>query len=235
MVIELFIDNRSRYFAFVPSCVLSQALHAQGLVKYRWRAVVKPIVEVLIKNDINIIQMPCPESSYPTYIEGIRRSPKGYNSYDTKEYRNHCRRLAKNITDLIYALINNKYIILAIFGIAYSPTCAIKTQYIPGKGKVRKLGIFMEELINLLIRRSIRNLAYIDSIDKNNNVTIFKINEKGQLTNDPTRDYKVIVFIEIDRSHPEKAVNMFKKILKVRLSQDSGKLRRDLRDWLGGS
>ncbi len=93
----------------------------------------------------------------------------------------------------------------------------------------------MEELINLLIRRSIRNLAYIDSIDKNNNVTIFKINEKGQLTNDPTRDYKVIVFIEIDRSHPEKAVNMFKKILKVRLSQDSGKLRRDLRDWLGGS
>ena len=50
-------DNRSKYFVFVPFCLLAQAYQAQGLVKYEWKSSIKPFVNLLIENDINIIQI----------------------------------------------------------------------------------------------------------------------------------------------------------------------------------
>ena len=48
-------DNRSEYFVFVPFCLLAQAYQAQGIVKYEWKASIKPFMELLIENNINII------------------------------------------------------------------------------------------------------------------------------------------------------------------------------------
>ena len=49
------MDNRSKYFVFVPFCLMAQAYQAQGIVKYEWKASIKPFIDLLIKNDINIV------------------------------------------------------------------------------------------------------------------------------------------------------------------------------------
>lgn len=39
-------DNRSRYFVFVPFCLLAQAYQAQGIVKYEWKSSINQIVMI---------------------------------------------------------------------------------------------------------------------------------------------------------------------------------------------
>ena len=53
------MDNRSKKFVFIPFCLIAQAYQAQGIVKYEWKSSIKPIVDLLLNNDVNIIQMPC--------------------------------------------------------------------------------------------------------------------------------------------------------------------------------
>ena len=47
--------KRSNRFVFLPFCVLSQAYQAQGIVKHEWSSSIRPIIELLMNNDINII------------------------------------------------------------------------------------------------------------------------------------------------------------------------------------
>lgn len=44
------MDNRSNKFIFVPLCLMCQADQAQGIVKYDWKANIKPIMSLLIDN-----------------------------------------------------------------------------------------------------------------------------------------------------------------------------------------
>lgn len=92
------IDNRSKYFVFVPFCLLAQAYQAQGIVKYEWKSSIKPFVNLLIENDINIIQMPCVESSFNN---SLIRKPKGLLKYDTKEFNYHCEYVAQKVAEEI--------------------------------------------------------------------------------------------------------------------------------------
>ena len=83
-------DNRSRKFIFVPFCLMAQAYQAQGIVKYDWKGTIKPIMQLLIDNEINIIQMPCAESLYKN---NLIREPKGLSKYNTVEFNNHCNEI----------------------------------------------------------------------------------------------------------------------------------------------
>jgi tetratricopeptide (TPR) repeat protein len=47
--------NRSKKFIFVPFCLMAQAYQAKGIVKYEWKSSIKPIMQLLIDNDINKI------------------------------------------------------------------------------------------------------------------------------------------------------------------------------------
>ena len=80
------LDNRSKYFVFVPFCLLAQAYQAQGIVKYEWKSSIKSFVNLLLDNDINIVQMPCAES---TYHNNLIREPMGITKYNTKDFNNH--------------------------------------------------------------------------------------------------------------------------------------------------
>ena len=142
-------DMRSKKFVFIPFCLICQAFQAKGIVRYSWHGVIKPVVEELIKHDINLIQMPCPESQFGGYEEGLKRNPTGINEYDTPAFRKLCNKLASETADMIKAILSNGYEIIAIFGIEYSPSCAIKYQY-TNKGTIHRAGIFVEELKNLL-------------------------------------------------------------------------------------
>lgn len=120
------MSNRSKKFVFVPFCLLAQAYQAQGIVKYEWKATIKPIVQ-LLDNDINIIQMPCAEASFNN---SLIRHPKGILKYDTDDFNKHCQNLAKQTANQIREIYKNQYEVLAVIGIEHSPSCCINYIYI---------------------------------------------------------------------------------------------------------
>ncbi len=136
------IDNRSKYFVFVPFCLLAQAYQAQGIVKYEWKSSIKPFVELLIDNDINIVQMPCAESSFHNHLI---RDPMGLKKYDIPEFNIHCETLAEDVFHQIKELIKSNYKIVAILGIEQSPSCCVNYIY-TNHGNINRMGIFMEKL-----------------------------------------------------------------------------------------
>lgn len=145
------MSNRSKKFVFVPFCLLAQAYQAQGIVKYEWKSTIKPFVELLIDNDINIIQMPCAEASFNN---SLIRLPKGISKYDTKDFNNHCMNLSLQVAEEIKNLINNNYQVIAILGIEQSPSCCVNYIY-TNKGMENRKGLFMEKLYGELLEYKI--------------------------------------------------------------------------------
>jgi len=130
----------NRKVIFIPFCLLAQGLRARGLAK-RYNAIVKPLIQYLIDNEVNIIQMPCPEIRY----EGVYRLPAGKSHYDNDNYRSICREIAGEVVHFIMDLLENGYYVVAILGVDGSPSCAVKYVTV-GKRRVRDMGIFTEEL-----------------------------------------------------------------------------------------
>lgn len=148
-------DQRSKRFIFIPFCLICQAFQAQGIVRYGYRAVIKPIIEEILRHDINIIQMPCPESQLGGYEQGLKREPSGMEHYDTSEFREICQILSSEMVKMIKAILAQNYEIVAILGIEYSPSCAIKIQYSP-RGTFHRPGLFIETLQNQLVKEKIK-------------------------------------------------------------------------------
>ena len=136
------MSNRSKKFIFVPFCLMAQAYQAQGIVKYEWKSAIKPIMQLLIDNDINIIQMPCSEA---LYNNSLIREPKGITKYDTLEFNLHCQNEALKVVEEIENIIASGYQILAILGIENSPSCTVNYIY-TNKGNVKRKGLFMEKI-----------------------------------------------------------------------------------------
>lgn len=152
-------DNRSKYFVFVPFCLMAQSYQAEGLVKYEWKASIKPFMELFINEDINIIQMPCAEASFNN---SLRRKPQGITKYNTKEFNEHCNTLAASVAANIEEIIKSRYQVIAILGIEQSPSCCVNYIY-TNKGMEKRQGLFMEKLNN--------KIAYL-------NIPIIGINRK---------------------------------------------------------
>lgn len=139
-------DNRSKRFIFVPFCLMAQAYQAQGIVKYDWKGTIKPIMQVLIDNEINIIQMPCAES---LYNNSLIREPKGLSKYNTFEFNEHCNLLAEKVYKEIKNIIDCGYEVIGILGIEHSPSCCINYIY-TNNGMEKRKGLFMDKLYNKL-------------------------------------------------------------------------------------
>ncbi len=144
------MDNRSKYFVFVPFCLLAQAYQAQGIVKYDWKSSIKPFVELLMKYDVNIVQMPCAESSFQN---ALIRKPQGITKYDNCFFNEHCFTLANSVANEIKLLTKNGYEVLAILGIEQSPSCCVNYIY-TNKGMENRKGLFIEKLYE--------NIKYLD-------------------------------------------------------------------------
>lgn len=147
-------DNRSKRFVLIPFCLTCQAFQAQGIVKYEWKSSIKPVIQKMIDNDINIIQMPCPESSYVSYSKSLVREPMGLKGYDTEEYRDHCKKMSTQLLDMIKPIVDNGYTILAILGIENSPSCAVSYIY-TNKGMQSRKGVFLKTLEEILKENNI--------------------------------------------------------------------------------
>lgn len=138
----------------MPFCLLCQAFQAQGIVKYEWKSSIKPIVQKLMDNEINIIQLPCPESSFNGFSKSLVRDTMGLKGYDTEEYRNHCRDICNEIIEMIKSILDNGYTISIILGIEKSPSCAVSYIY-TNKGMQNRKGVFFTILEEILLENNV--------------------------------------------------------------------------------
>ena len=113
-------DNRSKFFVFVPFCLLSQAYQAQGIVKYEWKSSIKPFVQLLL-------------------------DPMGLSKYDTKDFNEHCEKLATTVAMEIENILSSNYKVIAILGIEQSPSCCVNYIY-TNHGNEKRKGLFIEKL-----------------------------------------------------------------------------------------
>ena len=136
------MSNRSKKFIFVPFCLMAQAYQAQGIVKYEWKSSIKPIMKLLLDNDINIVQMPCTEA---TFNDSLIRKPKGLSKYNTKEFNEHCQEKADKVISDIKNIIKCGYEVIGILGIEQSPSCCVNYIY-TNKGNEKRKGLFIEKI-----------------------------------------------------------------------------------------
>ena len=154
-------DARSYDVVFVPFCLLCRGVVAEGLVK-EYTSVVQPIVVELIRRNINLVQMPCPELHLGGFDKGLKRKPKLKTEYETNEFRDICRLLSSKTADLISAMHLQSYNIKCVLGIEYSPSCAVNyvyrshsSSYSSNGYTSHEPGIFMEELKTVLKLRGV--------------------------------------------------------------------------------
>jgi len=152
-------DQRSKKFIFVPFCLMCQAFQARGIVRFGFSSTIKPIMDELLNHDVNIIQMPCPESQLGGYEKGLRRNPQGISQYNTSEFIEICERVATEVAEMIKGILSSGYTVVGILGMEYSPSCSIKLQY-SHRGTFHQPGIFIEALQNILERERI-NIPFI--------------------------------------------------------------------------
>lgn len=108
--------KRSKRVIFTSFCIICQSIRAQG-VAIKFRAVVKPIIKLLMDEDINIIQMPCPELRY----DGVIRNAVRKDAYDNPEFRAICKECAEQVMHMIRILREGKFQIIGILGIEKLP------------------------------------------------------------------------------------------------------------------
>jgi predicted secreted protein len=132
-------DVRSRKVVVLAHCVLNQNSRVSGLAYHP--AAVEEIVYFLIKHDVGIVQMPCPEVVYV----GLSRKTQTKEQYETPRFRSLCRQIARLTAKLIQEYLRNGVRVLAVLGVEGSPNCGVE----------EPLGIFIEELKTELKKREI--------------------------------------------------------------------------------
>lgn len=146
----IYPDQRSKRFIFIPFCLICQAFQARGIVRHGFSSTIKPIMEEILKHDLNIVQMPCPESQE----KGLKREPQSLAEYNTPKFLFLCDKLADQVVDQIKAIIANDFEVVAILGIEFSPACSISLQY-SNKGTFHQAGHFIAALQKKLKKENI--------------------------------------------------------------------------------
>lgn len=93
---------------------------------------IKEIIEFLIRKEIGIIQMPCPELAYA----GVARQPQTREQYDNARFRGCCRKIAEEIAKQMREYAEDGVKLKIVLGVDGSPSCSVD----------KISGIFMEEL-----------------------------------------------------------------------------------------
>lgn len=139
-------DIRSMDCVFVSHCMLAQCVMAEGVVK-NFPAMVKPVIQFCMDHDINIMQMPCPETLCGS--GGLGRQPRGKKWYEEHGLRETAKSIAVDQISYMLKLVGQGYRILAIIGVDFSPACAVN--YLnKGRSVYKSKGIYIEELEKLL-------------------------------------------------------------------------------------
>jgi predicted secreted protein len=145
----------------------------------RRKGAVEEIVQILLKEGIGIIQLPCPETNY----FGLRRFWAVREQLDNPGFNDYCKKLSQKIRDIVSEYMRNGYEVVGVIGINGSPSCGVtesgsSEDWIgpPNKAgehvRVKKPGVFMEKL-----REDLKDLQFIEWDWKNTESSISKIKE----------------------------------------------------------
>ena len=137
------LSSEMRHAVLLPPCVLSPGLQAERKSGPHWGY---PFVELIMGHDVNSVFMPCPESSFGGFGNGLQRGRHGIDYYKGMEgYGDHCLRLAKESAEMILDMQAGGFRFLCILGIEHSPTCAVSYMY-SHNGMLKRAGMFYEAL-----------------------------------------------------------------------------------------
>lgn len=149
-------DKRSGKLALVAYCILNQNSRAIGLAERS--SVITEIVEFLMRNEIGIIQVPCPELTYA----GVLRQPQTKDQYDNVMFRRHCRKIVEEVANQIQEYEKCGIKVKLVIGVDGSPSCCVnetskrKTcKSMLEHKKVNGPGILIEELRSALDERRV--------------------------------------------------------------------------------
>lgn len=142
---------RSTRHVFTSFCLLNQGVRATGIAKH-YAATITPIVELLMKEKVNIVQMMCPELIF----DGFHRKPCGRSNYDTPLNHKICREVAQKTVWLMEMFCKNGHSVEAVIGIEFSPSCAVSRLKSSRTGEHQeRRGIYIEELQKLMTEKDI--------------------------------------------------------------------------------
>lgn len=122
-------DKRSGKLALVAHCILNQNSRVFGLAEKA--GMINEIVRFFMRNNVGVVQMPCPELVYA----GLSRAPKTREQYDNLRFRKTCRKIAEQLAEQISEYRRQKIKLKVVIGVDGSPSCG-----------VRDSGILIEEL-----------------------------------------------------------------------------------------
>jgi predicted secreted protein len=110
----------------VAHCILNQATRARwdvGRVS-RVEGTVREVISTLIKENVGIIQMDCPEFT----LYGNPRPPKSWDDYNTIEFKTKCMEIANRTLKHLKKgnACPSKMELLAVIGFEDSPSCGIE-------------------------------------------------------------------------------------------------------------
>jgi predicted secreted protein len=112
-------DARSGKLMFVCHCLLNQNACVRGIASEP--AAIRPLVTLLLDNDVALYQMPCPEMTY----YGSMRWGQVKKQYSTPMFRKHCRELAEGLFDQVESYLSNGHEVIGFVMRDGSPTCGL--------------------------------------------------------------------------------------------------------------
>jgi predicted secreted protein len=110
----------------VAHCILNQATRAKwdGGGVSRVEGAVREVISTLIKRNVGIIQMDCPEF----ILYRNPRPPKSWDDYNTIEFRRKCREIVERTIQHLKKgnERTSKMELLAVLGFEDSPSCGVE-------------------------------------------------------------------------------------------------------------
>lgn len=130
---------KMRYAVLISPCILSPGFQAERKGGKHWGY---PFIELLMKHEVDIIPMPCPESAFGSIPSGLQRGKHGIDYYlSLNGYQEFCMRLAEQSAELYEDMFLGGYHFICMLGVEHSPTCAVNYLY-SHHGMLKRSGIF---------------------------------------------------------------------------------------------
>ncbi|MFM2479790.1 CD3072 family TudS-related putative desulfidase [Celerinatantimonas sp. YJH-8] len=157
----MFEDHRSKKLVLVSHCLLNQNAISDGTADLP--GTFSDVIQVLMKYNVGIIQLPCPELICLGLDRGDQQGCTREVIVENTRIRHqllthHSQNKISNLIDsLMYQIreyLNNGFMIIGIIGVNRSPSCGVETTSDENQEQSGQ-GVFMQQLITRLQQENI--------------------------------------------------------------------------------
>jgi len=165
---------RSGKIILLSHCLLNANSKINGSAKFG--TVFKPVLEYIIKHDVGMVQLPCPEHSF----YGCARPGQSKEHYDNPIYRNHCCKILQPVLEQLADFAGHGYVLLGVLGIKGSPSCGVEhtcrklNSSSPGNKLAAGTGVFME-IFRLMLTETALPLDFYEVDEKEPDETLQRL------------------------------------------------------------